>query len=328
MKSRNSAVDLAKLIASWLVIGIHTALFSDLDDRLYFIIVHVVCRFAVPFFAVCTGYFLTKSLRQEDKSAAIMLRQWKKLIKIYLVWIVVYLLFSIPFWIKSGWFSAWAFIDYIVAACIGGAYYHLWYLWGVIVALPIFYIIVRKIPQKFLIIIILLLWFVKVLTYAYAALIPAVFAGVIAVFSKMGTILCLLPLLLLGAVISGGKCYDKNFYWCGFAVSFVLLFCEAFFLKNCGQEAVSYIFCTLPVAYFLFNGILNSRIVIPEKVSNIAAEISMFIYCIHPIFVKLTETVIQSSISRFAVCATISTVLGYICVLTKQRRKKERKCFS
>jgi surface polysaccharide O-acyltransferase-like enzyme len=56
-ENRNGLVDLSKYIAALMVIAIHTAPLSDVQEEAYFILVQVICRMAVPFFAVCTGYF-------------------------------------------------------------------------------------------------------------------------------------------------------------------------------------------------------------------------------------------------------------------------------
>lgn len=36
----------------------------------------------------------------------------------------IYLFISIPEWIETGWFSAWAFVDWGIALLIKGSYYH------------------------------------------------------------------------------------------------------------------------------------------------------------------------------------------------------------
>ena len=59
---RNTTIDLAKYVASLLIIGIHTGLGADLNDTIGFVIVEIICRLAVPFFAVSTGFFLADSL--------------------------------------------------------------------------------------------------------------------------------------------------------------------------------------------------------------------------------------------------------------------------
>lgn len=60
---RNSAIDLAKLIAALLVVGIHTRPCMDVSIDADFLFSGIVCHLAVPFFAVCSGYYLTASCK-------------------------------------------------------------------------------------------------------------------------------------------------------------------------------------------------------------------------------------------------------------------------
>lgn len=64
---RNAAIDLAKYIASIFIIGIHTGFFSDINQTLAFVFQNIIFRTAVPFFAVCTGFFLLPRLCDTKK---------------------------------------------------------------------------------------------------------------------------------------------------------------------------------------------------------------------------------------------------------------------
>ena len=83
-KRRDNNIDLVKFIASLFIIGIHTNLFIEVSDFLNFAVVHVIFRLAVPFFAVCSGYYLSKS-EGDDLGASMrkMKRQEVKLINVY-----------------------------------------------------------------------------------------------------------------------------------------------------------------------------------------------------------------------------------------------------
>ncbi len=86
MKSshRLFSIDLAKFIAAILVIGIHTRPFCEISKICDFYFVEIICRLAVPFFAVCTGYYLTDQMSYSDGLALntynkkILLRTLKK----------------------------------------------------------------------------------------------------------------------------------------------------------------------------------------------------------------------------------------------------------
>lgn len=331
MKHRNSAIDLAKFVASIMIVAIHTGLFSDVDETLYFAVVHIVCRVAVPFFAVCSGYFLSSRLEfgetlcKSEHNKGIFLKQWKKLAALYAVWSVLYLFHSIPMWIEIGWFSPFAFIDYAIGAVTKGSHYHFWYLWGMIYTLPVFYLLLRLCKQKYWMPVIVVLWAFKVLGYSYTMFVPGQLAEVL---GKLGTATCLLPLLLLGALISRQKERTLRYNIAGLVVSVISLTAEAFALKNFGQEAVSYIVFTLPVAYFLFCLILKEKTRGNGGICSRLGAVSMFVYCVHPMLVELTEDVFQNSLIYFGFVAVGSTVLGlgYTYIRKRMNRKKAELC--
>ena len=108
MGSRNATVDISKYIAAMMVIAIHTSVLSDVNNTLYFIVVHIICRMAVPFFAICSGYFIGMRCEFQDKMLCtkenknIFRWQWKKIAVMYTVLTVIYLIYSIPAWINTG----------------------------------------------------------------------------------------------------------------------------------------------------------------------------------------------------------------------------------
>lgn len=210
MNDRNYTVDLFKFISSLLIIGIHTNLFVDINDTLNFAFVDIICRLAVPFFAVCSGYFLSKSLSKNEYGAKPIKKQEWKMIKLYALWAVLYLAYSIPTWIKSGWMSFGAFKDYALATVTQGCHYHLWYLISLIYALPLFYLCARFIKnRKLLFVLMIALYIIKAISYGYARWLPTFIQTIFGIGGKFSAlfdaVFLLLPLLLLGFFISQKK---------------------------------------------------------------------------------------------------------------------------
>lgn len=331
MKNRNPVIDLAKFVASIMIVAIHTELFSDVNETLYFVVVQIVCRVAVPFFTVCSGYFLAiklefgETLFRSGHNMGVFLKQWKKLVVLYVVWSVLYLCHSIPMWIENGWFSPFAFLDYVIGTVTKGSHYHFWYLWGMIYTLPVFFLLLRLCKQKYWMPVIVALWVIKVLSYSYTMIIPEQLAEAL---GKLGTTTCLLPLLLLGALIAKQKESALQYDIVGLMLSVVGLTAEAFALKNFGQEAVSYIIFTLPVAYVLFCLVLRVKVQGNCEICSQLGTVSMFVYCVHPVLVELTEGRFQNSLVHFGLVAGGSTALGigYYHARKKLYRKKEKLC--
>ena len=326
MRTRNYTIDLFKFISSILIIGIHTNLFVDINDTLNFAFVDIVCRLAVPFFAVCSGYFLSKSLAKNEFRAKPIKKQEWKMIKLYALWTLLYLLYSIPTWIKTGWMSFGAFKDYAVATITQGSHYHLWYLISLIYALPLFYLCVRFIKnRKLLLVIMILLYIIKAFSYGYSQWLPVFMQSAFRMGNRFSAlfdaVFLLLPLLLLGFFISQKK-ISLKFSLIGFIVSFSLLTVEAFTLKEFGQESVSFIFLTLPTAYLLFSLISQMNWNLNGKVCTLLGSASLIIYCFHPMIVELFIDIVPSSIILFLGMAIISVLLSLMLMFIKARIKK------
>lgn len=342
VQNRNLAVDIAKYLAALLVIGIHTALFSDLNDTLYFAVVQIVCRVAVPFFAVCTGYYLGSKLsfgdRLENTSSnlSLFVHQWKKVFVLYFIWTCLYLVFSIPAWIQTGWFSPMAFVDYAVASITGGSHYHLWYLLYLLYSLPLVYILLRFVPTKRQWLLILVCWAIAIFAYTYKSLLPTDILPSLGLLNHFSMLPILPPLILLGIQVSRERERERRAwrrYAIGLVISLGFLTAEAFTLRHLGIEKVSYIICTLPTAYFLFNLVLELTITRNARKTDSVAllgSISTLVYCIHPMFVETVGKKIDSSVWTYLTVALMSTVTGCIVYLTKRKikEKKDDSCFN
>lgn len=329
-KNRNSTIDLGKYIAALFVVGIHTGLLKDINVTAGFIIVDIICRLAVPFFAICTGYFMgTKLALGEYKSVnnkIILLKQEKKLIYIYCVWTIVYLIFSLPMWIHTNWFSAWAFVDYIIGAILKGSHYQLWYLLGMIYALPILYLLLPILNCKRAISISILMYMIWLLYYSYQWCLPEKITQLLKLMSYLPAlsagIFLIIPLMLLGMKISRQPIIKLRNAFIYFMISFILLCTEAFWLKNSGYDKVSYLIFTYPTSYFLFECLLNIKT--DEKVFCTLGKISLFVYCFHPILIETVGKVIDNSVVLYLITIVCVTLIGwgYMRIMQKIKRRK------
>lgn len=93
--TRLYSLDLSRWIAAFLVICIHTvplSSFSRLGNALF---VQVVCRLAVPFFFVCSGYFLRKKTAKAEPGQIawnLLGHSVRSLGTIYLFWSAVWII--------------------------------------------------------------------------------------------------------------------------------------------------------------------------------------------------------------------------------------------
>lgn len=314
---RNTTIDMFKYVASLMVVAIHTTGTFGTASNLGFGMINVVCRIAVPFFAVSSGYFYFSKLENEKYDFDMLIKaQMKKVFILYLVWTIIYLIYSIPFWLFSGWLSVHAFVDYIVASFLVGSHYHLWYLLSLLYALPIFWIVVTFIKKKWLLPLSIMLWTVKVLSYGYIQFFGKkkwMFEWMDKFPAFRDAIILILPLLLLGGLLRDGKKNEMNKISILLIGSFFLLFLEAFVLKENGQTKVSFIFMTYPTVYFLMRFILNrGNIKRNKKMWMLLGRASIMVYCIHPIIGEILEKLITNNVICYLLTIVIATMFGVL----------------
>lgn len=331
MSDRNYAIDLFKFVFSLMVIGIHTNLFYDVNENLSFFF-RIIFSIAVPFFAVCSGYFLSRTI--EENNIVKVKNQEIKLIKLYTLWSFLFLIYSIPRWISYEWFSFWAFVDFGIATVRSASHYHLWYLLSLIYALPVFYLCVKYIKnQKIIFSIVAILYIIKVLTYAYRNIVPNFISSFFTCLEEFGAlfnaIFLILPFMLLGYNISKGKAWSRKNLIIGFAISFALLCCEAYIIKSFDIGIISCVFGTFPVVFFVFSFIMqiNWKPKNKKAVYLLGAS-SLVIYCLHPMIIEILINWIESSVGLFVLTAIISGAasIGFIllkCRIMKTFRKQK-----
>ena len=91
MKSNTvSAVDLFKCIFAICVVAIHTMAFKDHGESAYVAFTYCITSFAVPYFFVCSGYFLGRKIYGKDLQKSdyrLILKNYaQRLLKPYLIW--------------------------------------------------------------------------------------------------------------------------------------------------------------------------------------------------------------------------------------------------
>ena len=330
---RDNLIDIAKFIASILVIAIHTGVFSETNMVAWQF--DLIARLAVPFFVVCTGYYLGQrcelkagKLLDNIQNRKLILGYIKKIAILYMIWSVIYLVISIPKWIETGWFSKAAFKDWIVAFGVRGSYYHLWYLLFLIYAVLFTYIIWKKISVRYFAFIITVLYTIEVLQYGYRMFLPATFVKLLAIYDILpclSSITRLVPMLLIGIYISCEERESNRFYILGLVGSIIVVLVERNLLFMNGQDGVSYIFTTLPTSYFLFQVILGYKNILSSN-SKIFSELSTIIYVSHPLLIEGLYTTLEANVVLFLITTVAAVTSGVVylkCVKIKLKELKK-----
>jgi surface polysaccharide O-acyltransferase-like enzyme len=145
--ARNTTIDLFRVIAIFGVILVHTdpvtrKVFTSAPEHLANLMITGAGRLAVPFFFVVSGYFFGRKLRAGAPPLPLFARYAKRLLRIWVLWSLVYLLIPLRLgqWQHQGWWPAVVEQFRQMAAhptlivFVGGKG-HLWFLMALVMAL-------------------------------------------------------------------------------------------------------------------------------------------------------------------------------------------------
>lgn len=123
MKEKYAGITLCYCFFSLCVVLLHCGHLAE-NPYLHFFLKSILCRFAVPFFLISTGYFYTKQQHEKkDYQKRYRKKQWKS----YLFWSAIYLPLGFLF-IQSQHLSPFLYpVATLFALFYLGTYYHLWY---------------------------------------------------------------------------------------------------------------------------------------------------------------------------------------------------------
>ena len=127
----NNAIDCVKFIMAILVVAIHTTPFSFLHSEVVTTFFDVTTSLAVPFFFMTSGYFLYNKIVNSDLDVKLerIRRWWKKIARLYLVWTLIYLPFTIYGFCLDGVSPFKSFLVFVKNVLLVGQNYYSWPLW-------------------------------------------------------------------------------------------------------------------------------------------------------------------------------------------------------
>lgn len=346
---RYEAIDIVKILCSFLIIATHCRPFCSLSDSVDFYFVNVLARIAVPFFFAATSFLLFRKIKFLDgkivksmENNTMFFHYWKRIILLYVIWSMIYLIYQIPNWHATGWWGSYVVKDYLFAFFMKGSFYHLWYMLALIYGAPILYLMLRYLGVKNTGIIACILYVIKVLNYGYTWLPIPGLAQISSVFEEFVGIcdgLCVaIPMMMVGVVCcqSKGELQKISKYrLAGLMISVILLITEASLLHFTGMSTnkVSYVFMTLPTCFFFFLCIISINLNTEKHVHvcEQARNASTIIYCVHPLLLCLWNlcrfwSKISSLIQYLLLCATSLAFAAFVLLMENKTKMKFLRC--
>lgn len=136
--NRNDHLDLFKTISIFSVIIIHSKLFANQltnEPTMATAFVNQACRFAVPYFFIVSGYFLTNKLKQKNYQFSDLLNRLKPLGLIFLIWSAIYIILPLNVqsliehgYIKTTYWKCYVIIESPIKILFSGTQSQLWFI--------------------------------------------------------------------------------------------------------------------------------------------------------------------------------------------------------
>ncbi len=330
------ALDWFRIIAAFLVAAIHISPLEGISTWGDLVLTRIVGRVAVPFFFMVTGYFVLAPGRWERVQQSL-----SKNLRWYLAAIALYL----PVNWYAGKLTGLTVSTVLRELLVGGTFYHLWYLPGVITGLLISWVLWRRLGSRKALVAAAALYLTGVLGdsyYGLAARVPALqalYTGLFAVMENTRNGVFLAPLFLLlgaeaakrqtekksgnpktqGSVLGGtqkpgqvlrGETKEELLFWgMGLAVSLVVMTAEGLWVHMAGWPHHDSMYLALPlVSVFLFG--LLVRLPVAERPRLRA--VSLWIYLLHPLCIVVVRAFAE--VTKTETFLVENRLTHYLCV--------------
>lgn len=292
MKRQYASIDIARYVSALLVVCIHTFPFLEISETFNTYFIHTVCRLAVPFFFTTSGFFFFRNYdsENEDLNETRLKKALIRLFRIYLIWTIIYLPYTIFDYTHTGFHIKYLF-TYVRDFFLNGSYYHLWFLPALMLADVIVYCLYKKKGLNFTLLITFILYFVGYLINVYTPIwesIPGIsffFGFFTKTLSTARNGIFFGPMFIaIGLLLSRTRRLPKKVS----LISFVLFFAEVSLYRHFGilRDLTSMYICLVPAIYFLVNYLLKVNIPY-RKMFTILRHDSLMIYTSHILFAKI-----------------------------------------
>lgn len=318
-----AAVDNFRLVAALLIVAIHTAPLESFNETADFLVTYCFGRIGVPFFLMVTGFFVLAPY-QKSRPSEIVLRRIGKFLKKTAILYVVSTLLYFPLKIYSGNISD-SVGGWLKEIFFDGTFYHLWYLPAVLLGCLLIVGLLQFCSPLVMSVLVFVLYVLGVLGDSYYNLISQIpilktaYEGVFTVSSYTRNGIFFAPIFLwMGVLLANGKIrLSKRQAGIGFAVSLVGMLAEGFVSFHFEwQKHNSMYFLLIPVMFFLFKLLILQQ----GKEIEIARDLSMYIYILHPLCIvlvrgiagalKMTKLLVEQSLVHYFAVVVVSILLS------------------
>lgn len=310
-----AGIDLFKFIMAIIVVAIHSQPFFDNEAACD--IFKSISRYAVPFFFLCSGFFIGRRLDAAQSTAEKcgMLRAYaSKILRLYLIWSLIYLPLAVYHYCRDSIPFVKALLLYIRGLLLIGEHFNswqLWYLLSLLFAIALLWLLIRLNAHA---------WVLAVVS-CIALVISACFSQLV---QSQVTGLLLVMKELVSLSIANGKILQGLFYFpVGTllsrrtlpGISAAIILCAGY---GTARLAGDELWLLSDLAYALSDIALFSLVSqLPLKSSSItdtARRLSTYVYFMHMLVFSFISIILLRDDSRLGMGMFLMTAAGSVLI--------------
>ncbi len=309
-------INIGKFLCATLVLISHMGPFDSFNPQITYYTVNLSFRFAVPFFFLCTGYFLYNRLDSEKNSKRLLLSV-KRLFSLYFIWTCIYVVFSLPYTIT---------IETIRDFIFRGSVFHFWYFPSLIISLVFTNFLIEKFaPPRGCgagsqggLIVVCLLYIIGLLGDSYGNLLPYLspVRFIIDIYhipfaATRNGFLFPSIFIYLGAILARNKNSRiwkiDQYKW--FVFSYLLFVIEFLFITKMklARDLNLYIFI-VPTVIMLFLVLKDVNVTLRLNCLMLR-KMSVVIYCSHVLIMRLMDAYVFSTVKVNSLVRCVGVLL-------------------
>lgn len=313
-------IDIFRVVASILVITIHTSPLMSISPTADFVLTRILGRVAVPFFFMTTSFFLFQNGRPgKDKFVSVL----KQLLIIYGISTLIY----VPVMIYNGYFTAdFSWVRLLKDFVFDGTFYHLWYLPAVLLGLVVVAFLNRFTSSTVSWIIVVVLYGIGLGGDAYFGLVtqwPLLqqfyqFLFTFFDYTRNGLFFAPLYLWLGIRIAQHDRKHSLTYDLGGWVLASAIMVFEAFWIRHNGVARHDSMYISLPfVMYFLFKVLKHQE----GKRHVLLKDFSLWVYILHPMMiiavrlaakiVRLESLLVANELLHFLLVTVLSCIAAY-----------------
>ena len=327
-KENFNAIDLAKFVAALLVVVIHVPPLTSVDQTVNFVLKSGIARLAVPFFFMASGYFLSNKIDDWQSTKKYIF----KILRMYLLWILVYSPRIIYGWLTSETLILSNITNFARKSIFEGSANQFWYLTALIFAVALLYCL-RKVSRTNLFFVALFLFFMGVLGNSYYGLtekvpiLHKIFSSYFAVFETTRNGLFFGFVFVLMGTLTKNKLPSRKKCIIGLTASMALMYLEIFILKYFSiAKLFDMYFSLIPASFSLFGFLLQTKL--PDQWNfHRLRQMSLQIFLVHMLIFFFSKRLVHlspvfdHSLIKYGIVVVLSIACS-LCWLWLENKKR------